>query len=62
METNLLRLADVCRLLACSKSHVQRLAGAGVLVPIDISLMGRACLRWRPEDVERLIKEREIRG
>lgn len=58
----LLRLADVQRVLACSKSHVMRLAQARVLVPIDISLSGRPCFRWRPEDLERLVKRREIRG
>ena len=62
MESDLLRAADVQRMLACSKSHLSRLAEAHVLIPIDISLTGRPCLRWRPEDVERLIKEREIRG
>ena len=61
MRDDLMRLQDVQRALACSKSHVYRLRAASILVPIDLSLSGRPCLRWRPEDVERLIREREIR-
>ncbi len=63
MQRELMRLADVQRALACSRSHIYRLRAMSILVPIDISTSpGRPCLRWRPEDVERLIREREIRG
>ena len=50
------------RLMAISKSHLLRLVEAGSVTSIDVSLTGRRCLRLRRSDVERLIKEREIRG
>ena len=62
MQRELMRLSDVQRALACSRSHIYRLRAASILIPIDISLTGRPCLRWRPEDVDKLIRERKSSG
>ena len=55
----MLRLVDVLNMLKCSTAHVYRLKEAGLLVPVDIGLSGRACWRWRRSDVERFVKKRE---
>jgi excisionase family DNA binding protein len=54
----LLQIDEVCTLLGCSRSHVRRLKEAGVLVPIDIGLVGRASWRWPRSTVERFLKDR----
>ena len=58
-EDRLLKIEEVAELLGCSKTHVRRLKEAGLLVPIDIGLTGRACWRWYRSAVERFVKDRE---
>jgi excisionase family DNA binding protein len=55
----LLTIGQVAELLKCSKMHVRRLKEAGLLVPIDIGLSGRATWRWYHSVVERFLKDRE---
>ncbi len=54
----LLRIDEVCVLLKCSKMHVRRLKEAGLLVPVDIGLSGRATWRWYRSTVDRFLKDR----
>lgn len=61
MESDLIRLADAQKVLAVSESHLLRIIEAGGITVIDVSLTGRRCPRLRRSDVERFIKEREIK-
>lgn len=58
-DDRLLKVEEVAALLGCSKMHVRRLKEAGLLVPVDVGLTGRACWRWRSSAVERFVKSRE---
>jgi predicted DNA-binding transcriptional regulator AlpA len=49
----LLRTREVAEMLACSRARVHQLAQTGVLSPVRLVPLGD--LRFRVEDVERLI-------
>jgi predicted site-specific integrase-resolvase len=49
----LLLAKDVAVMLACSTKHVHNLVDAGRLNPVRLSPRGH--LRFRPEDIERII-------
>jgi hypothetical protein len=52
-DRRLLRTSEVATMLACSRGRVHQLARAGVLRPVRLVPLGD--LRFRVEDVERLI-------
>lgn len=56
--TGLLRMDEVVDLLALSESKVRRLTGDGSLPTVRIG----GSVRFRPEDVERLVEENTHRG
>jgi predicted DNA-binding transcriptional regulator AlpA len=58
-DDSLWRLSQTMAYLSCSKAHLYRLKEAGLLVPVDIGLSGRACWRWQRSDVERFVKKGE---
>ena len=57
-DDRLLKIEEVAAMLGCSKMHVRRLKEAGLLVPVDIGLSGRATWRWYLSTVERFLKDR----
>jgi excisionase family DNA binding protein len=52
-DDRLLRIDEVARLLACSKSHVRRLRSSGKLPACKI---GKHSVRWKPAVVAKYLQ------